>query len=421
MKFVRMIYSVCAERRTDCLEKKNGAETELIGASARRGQRKKRVDAGRKRNGAAAVTAVNARPDGTPPEVEFITEPGYIYDLFSMFVLYFNKDYFLSNMINYDKASADQEYYKSIIKEIEPVSNDLRIFFLMNANAKTFMAVNYLDRLFNEAFSMTYGLKEVQDSLRDCDKIKSEIIEFYLPKLSQTKREECKNDLAELSRQMKIADLKPEVKSGLYSFFIEPEATLQKLSYELISKDFILKKWRESHAAEAEQMRSSFNLLEAYEKLKRGNGNCSASLDGYSKVYISLTVAEKNASKQYFYSDKILVILGVDSLSYLDYLSSRETAPDLETFGNALSDKYRVGILNLAAKNKEISIKDIESELGNGGANVYYHLSLMLKANLLRARNQGRAVIYRLNTPYFNSVRDLLLRYTEPGKEDSTS
>ena len=415
-----MIYSVCAERRADCLEKKTGAETELIGAAARRGQRKKRVDAGRKRNSAAAATAVNARPDGMPPEVEFIKEPGYMYDLLSMFVLYFNKEYFLSNMINYDKASADQEYYKSIIKEIEPVSNDLRIFFLMNANAKTFMMVNYFD-VFNEAFFTTYNLKEVQDALRDCDSVKSKILEFYLPKLSKMKREECKNDLAELSRQMKIADLKPEIKNGLYSFFIEPEATLQKLSYELISKDFILKKWRESHALQAEQMCESFNLFEIYKKFDGKIGHAISNMDGYDKFYVSLTIAEKNVVKQYLYSDKALIILGVDSLSYLDYLSGRETAPDLETFGNALSDKYRVGILNLAAKNKEISIKDIESELGNGGANVYYHLSLMLKANLLRARNQGRAVIYRLNTPYFNSVRDLLLRYAEPENEDSTS
>lgn len=402
------------------MEKKTGAETELIGAAARRGQRKKRVDAGRKRNSAAAVTAVNARPDGMPPEVEFIKEPGYMYDLLSMFILYFNKEYFLSNMINYDKASADQEYYKSIIKEIEPVSNDLRIFFLMNANAKTFMMVNYFD-VFNEAFFTTYNLKEVQDALRDCDGVKSKILEFYLPKLSKTKREECKNDLAELSRQMKIADLKPEIKNGLYSFFIEPEATLQKLSYELISKDFILKKWRESHALQAEQMCESFNLFEIYKKFDGEIGHAISNMDGYDKFYVSLTIAEKNVVKQYLYSDKALIILGVDSLSYLDYLSGLETAPDLETFGNALSDKYRVGILNLAAKNKEISIKDIESELGNGGANVYYHLSLMLKANLLRARNQGRAVIYRLNTPYFNSVRDLLLRYAEPENEDSTS
>lgn len=402
------------------MEKKTGAETELIGAAARRGQRKKRVDAGRKRNSAAAATAVNARPDGMPPEVEFIKEPGYMYDLLSMFILYFNKEYFLSNMINYDKASADQEYYKSIIKEIEPVSNDLRIFFLMNANAKTFMMVNYFD-VFNEAFFTTYNLKEVQDALRDCDGVKSKILEFYLPKLSKTKREECKNDLAELSRQMKIADLKPEIKNGLYSFFIEPEATLQKLSYELISKDFILKKWRESHALQAEQMCESFNLFEIYKKFDGKIGHAISNMDGYDKFYVSLTIAEKNVVKQYLYSDKALIILGVDSLSYLDYLSGLETAPDLETFGNALSDKYRVGILNLAAKNKEISIKDIESELGNGGANVYYHLSLMLKANLLRARNQGRAVIYRLNTPYFNSVRDLLLRYAEPENEDSTS
>lgn len=403
------------------MEKKTGAETELIGAAARRGQRKKRVDAGRKRNSAAAATAVNARPDGMPPEVEFIKEPGYMYDLLSMFVLYFNKEYFLSNMINYDKASADQEYYKSIIKEIEPVSNDLRIFFLMNANARTFMIHNYFDML-DKTFLTTYNLKEVQDALRDCDGVKSKILEFYLPKLSKTKREECKNDLAELSRQMKIADLKPEIKNGLYSFFIEPEAILQKLAYELISKDFILKKKRESHTLLAEQLQESFNTKEVVEKVSQYQSqNVSIDITHYSKLYISFSMISKNAIKYYYFSDTVILLLGTDCLSYLDYLSARETAPDLETFGNALSDKYRVGILNLAAKNKEISIKDIESELGNGGANVYYHLSLMLKANLLRARNQGRAVIYRLNTPYFNSVRDLLLRYAEPENEDSTS
>lgn len=401
------------------MEKKTGAETELIGAAARRGQRKKRVDAGRKRNSAAAVTAVNARPDGMPPEVEFIKEPGYMYDLLSMFVLYFNKEYFLSNMINYDKASADQEHYKSIIKEIEPVSNDLRIFFLMNANAKAFMMINYFDA-FHDNFLTTYCLQEVQDALRDCDSVKSKILEFYLPKLSKMKREECKNDLAELSRQMKIADLKPEIKNGLYSFFIEPEATLQKLAYELISKDFILKKKRESHVLLAEQTQKDFKAEEVIEKIAKYQ-NEDINLTSPSKLYITLSMINKNVLKYYYYSSITALLFGTDCLSYLEYISGRETAPDLETFGNALSDKYRVGILNLAAKNKEISIKDIESELGNGGANVYYHLSLMLKANLLRATKQGRAVIYRLNTPYFNSVRDLLLRYAEPENEDSTS
>ena len=401
------------------MEKKTGAETELIGAAARRGQRKKRVDAGRKRNSDAAATAVNARPDGMPPEVEFIKEPGYMYDLLSMFVLYFNKEYFLSNMINYDKASADQEHYKSIIKEIEPVSNDLRIFFLMNANAKAFMMINYFDA-FHDNFLTTYCLQEVQDALRDCDSVKSKILEFYLPKLSKTKREECKNDLAELSRQMKIADLKPEIKNGLYSFFIEPEATLQKLAYELISKDFILKKKRESHVLLAEQTQKDFKAEEVIEKIAKYQ-NEDINLTSPSKLYITLSMINKNVLEYYYYSSITALLFGTDCLSYLEYISGRETAPDLETFGNALSDKYRVGILNLAAKNKEIYIKDIESELGNGGANVYYHLSLMLKANLLRARNQGRAVIYRLNTPYFNSVRDLLLRYAEPENEDSTS
>ena len=170
----------------------------------------------------------------------------------------------------------------------------------------------------------------------------------------------------------------------------------------------------------AEQTQKDFKAEEVIEKIAKYQ-NEDINLTSPSKLYITLSMINKNVLKYYYYSSITALLFGTDCLSYLEYISGRETAPDLETFGNALSDKYRVGILNLAAKNKEISIKDIESELGNGGANVYYHLSLMLKANLLRARNQGRAVIYRLNTPYFNSVRDLLLRYAEPENEDSTS
>ena len=169
-------------------------------------------------------------------------------------------------------------------------------------------------------------------------------------------------------------------------------------------------------------MQKDFSAEKVIEKISQfQNENVDVNVAKSSKLYISLSLVSKNAINYYCYSDIATLLFGTDCLDYLDYISGRDTAPDLETFGNALSDKYRVGILNLAAKNKEISIKDIESELGNGGANVYYHLSLMLKANLLRARNQGRAVIYRLNTPYFNSVRDLLLRYAEPENEDSTS
>lgn len=140
------------------------------------------------------------------------------------------------------------------------------------------------------------------------------------------KREECKNDLAELSRQMKIADLKPEIKNGLYSFFIEPEATLQKLAYELISKDFILKKKRESHVLLAEQTQKDFKAEEVIEKIAKYQ-NEDINLTSPSKLYITLSMINKNVLKYYYYSSITALLFGTDCLSYLEYISGRETAP----------------------------------------------------------------------------------------------
>ena len=61
--------------------------------------------------------------------VRFLKEPGYIFDLFFLFVLHFNKEYCLSNFINYNKSNEDTHYYNTILDEFPPISEDLRLFF----------------------------------------------------------------------------------------------------------------------------------------------------------------------------------------------------------------------------------------------------------------------------------------------------
>lgn len=84
---------------------------------------------------------------------------------------------------------------------------------------------------------------------------------------------------------------------------------------------------------------------------------------------------------------------------------------ELHVFANALAEKNRVDILEMIYRKGEITIRDIEQELGLTGTNAYYHLTLMLQANLLLSRNQGRTVLYSLNNRYFAVVCDMLSKY----------
>ena len=95
----------------------------------------------------------------------------------------------------------------------------------------------------------------------------------------------------------------------------------------------------------------------------------------------------------------------------LNYILSQEYVPDLDTFGNAIAEKNRVDILDLMMSSGEITIKNLEQVLNLTGTNAYYHLNLMIKANIVKARNKGRTVYYSINKEYFTSVLKFLNRY----------
>ena len=114
-----------------------------------------------------------------------------------------------------------------------------------------------------------------------------------------------------------------------------------------------------------------------------------------------------------FNSSTIILIFGIDYISSLNYFISQNETPELDAFGNALAEKNRVEILELLRRKGEITIRDIEQELGFTGTNAYYHLSLMIRANMVKTRNQGRTVLYSINKRYFDAIRGMLSKYAE--------
>ncbi len=343
--------------------------------------------------------------------VKFITEPGYVYDLLFLFVLHFNKDYFLTNMINYDQSAEDTDYLNRVYMEHESIPEELLPFFYIKDGAKCFMTVNYFDP-FEPLFTTTFSLASIQDALRDYDEVVSRLLRFYFRGTDEKTLDGNKTSITDISRLIKESGYSDRVKSSLYGFFIDPIPTIQKLSYELMAKDVLLSQQYEKNFRKLSDLQQQFDIDEIVENLKKCDGS-RCNLDSFDTVHATFCLVNKSCIKEYVSKNQFLFMLGIDYSVTFDFLISQSSAPELDTFGNALAEKNRVEILELIRRKGEITIRDIEQELGFTGTNAYYHLSLMIKANMVNTRNQGRTVLYSINKRYFDAVRGILSKYTQ--------
>lgn len=62
-------------------------------------------------------------------QIKFIKTPGYIYDLFYIFSLYFNREEHLSSDVNANSVEADSAFQNQIIQDFSPISDEIELFF----------------------------------------------------------------------------------------------------------------------------------------------------------------------------------------------------------------------------------------------------------------------------------------------------
>ena len=342
--------------------------------------------------------------------IKFIKEPGYVLDLFFMFTLYFNKDYCLANFINYSHSSEDTEYYNRLLSTIPPVPSELLPFFYIPEGGKSFIMQYYYDTYENE-FTDSYSLKLVRDLLADEDKVIDNITNHFFINFSEEERSECKNSIVAVDKLLKLCNYSNELKCSLYSFFISPSQTIQKLVKELESKEAILKKQYEDSGSILSDFQSEFDLDQLSEDLNKCQ-NQKAHIDSFDNIYVSVCLYHKNHVKVFYTENGLVLVLGNHYKQILEYLSIPQNLPKLDVFGNAIAEPNRLDILNLIHECGEVTIKEIEGKLGFTGTNAYYHLSLMIRAGLIKTRNKGRTVLYSLNHKYFDVLCNMLTKYS---------
>lgn len=342
-------------------------------------------------------------------ELKIVREPGFIYDLIYVFVLRFNKEHCLSKHINYQKANEDTEFFNKIYNEYKDISGELLPFFYLKDESTCLITEKYFATHLDE-YEMGYNFNKLYKELSDVDKLKNNVIEYYFPNFPTRELDNGTSFITLINNNIRCSKYSDSLKSALYSFFIDPDSIVKILLEELLDVQLSLRQKYESFVDELFEFQNNFDLELLLTSLKNDK-NMSFNDKNFDKHLICPCMYNKNCINVFLLMKTTIFLLGYDYKDQISYLLSQDIIPNLDTFGNAIAEKNRVDILDLMLSSEEISIKDLEQILNLTGTNAYYHLNLMIKANIVKSRNKGRTVYYSINKEYFTSVLKFLQRY----------
>lgn len=336
--------------------------------------------------------------------LNFTNAPGYILDLLYIFCLSFNDEESYRNDFLMDDGVFDRTKISDIKKYFGDILKELEIFFAMKKNGRCFMTTYYFSKYAN-LMSDKYNFEFLISELENYDQLINRLITFYFPQL-EGKEGEYRGCLEKLSPVIDRSEHSEIIKRKLYSFFINPQSVIKQLILELKSKaEFLLEYYKEN----------SQLIIDVKDKISNNPSviseictHLNISVSDDISPYISFCLLNQNCL--WAYGDKSLdvLIVGCNYEKVLSYYKNASQIVNLSAFGDIFSEKNRIDILRFMKERREITIKDIEKQLSITGSTAYYHLTMMLRENMIIARNQGRTVLYSINSGYFKSVIDRL-------------
>ena len=146
-------------------------------------------------------------------QIRFIREPGYMYDLMFLFSFYFNRDFFLTRYINYNKASEDTAYYMKLLDEFGPFTDDLLLFFYLKDEKKAFITKYYYQPYQESQPSISYNLSTVQEALLDYNAVIHNVLEFYFNNATENELNDAMKSVTAVGKLVKIQNTTIELRA----------------------------------------------------------------------------------------------------------------------------------------------------------------------------------------------------------------
>lgn len=307
--------------------------------------------------------------------------------------------------VYYDLIYVLTEYFNNGIKnkwlDLKCVPNSIRPFFYKGDKGYSFMQ-NILNESYEELL-LNDSIVVIQNKLIDCEITVNKIIDFYFGEGTINFLFNDYKFVCDINKEIAKSEYPDNLKSLLYSLFIEPVKTVYDLMRTLLELHSQLAQMYKNRILSISKKQQDINDDELLTKLNipkvtSENTVCAVCLLDSECVKV---VNMKN--------NRFLLLLGEDYHKTFEI----DNELDLKEFGYVLTEINRLKLLNMMHLNGEITIKDIEQELRFSGTNAYYHLSLMTKSGMVTTRYEGRTVFYSLNKSYFRMLCLKLWKYYE--------
>ena len=344
-------------------------------------------------------------------KIQFIREPGYIYDMILVYVYKFNTTHCLANYVNSSKSIEDTEFFKSTMYEFQSVPEETSLFFHLKEHGKCFFS-EYCFESNQNLLLGEYSILTIQNMLNNEDTILNALFGYYFPIILENKQFNRLQHMNDLSKMIRESDYSEELKNSLYYFLINPSDVLSKLQFSLYETHTALTRYYEKNEKQRMSLINSFDLETFICKFNQC-GKYEFSKAHIDKICVSWTLINKNCIKIKSVDKGFLLILGYDYIDFIEEMISSKTPIHLHEIGTVLSEKNRVEILDYLLNNNEATMRQLEVAVNIGGTNAYYHVTMMLKANILQSRNEGKTIYYSINKRHFIDVIDFMKKYTK--------
>lgn len=343
--------------------------------------------------------------------IKFLHKPGYIYDLITLFIFYFNREHWEKHYISTNSEQQDYSYIKGIMDGFLYASDETNIFFISNEAKGSFFInkyfLNYKEKIINN-----YDLDFLFSEISNTDDFCQRLLDFYFPDsgiLANYKERTFFNSLSTLVKESSYND---NIKNRILLFFIDPEKYTEILKKELKEKDLFLTKIYQKQYKLLVETQEKFNF-EYYTGLIKNVNKMAIDYSKYTEAYISICLVNRNVLSGFLMEGYCIQILGYQYLDSLEDVLAVEFNFDIDLFGKIISDKNRMEIINMLLKNPELSTSDIAKNLNASINSAYYHLDMMNQATMVKSRNEGRTVFYKINKEYFLKASDFIRGITE--------
>lgn len=334
--------------------------------------------------------------------VNYLKEPGFVYDLITMIVIVLNNAEFKRKNLYKEE---DFMFFENIINQCSKISDDILPFFYIEKNNSSFMSTYCLMSKNNISSLKNYTINNLISEISDTEQLKNSLSEYYFGSVNKNN-----NNYYDL---IENTNYNHNIKYRLTRIFSDiPKASKMLIDY--INK--LVPVLENIYSGFDDIINERINKISDEKRIKAVLEAQKFNNSINDDIYFSICIISRYATYCMKIGNEILLILGEESINNIDEKKDIEENNyniDIFSFGKAISDQTRFKILELLKGNKEIYTSEICELLNISLTTVSYHLNMMLQEKLLKTRNEGRKVFYSINQDYLSVLGNKIINYNK--------